>query len=83
MPASKSLLVFVAAALAVLLIPRPGILYVVARSLGQGQKAGVVSVLGLSIELLHVGTAAGGLSVILLTLAMAFGIVKALWGLLT
>lgn len=79
MPASTSLLVFVAAALVVLLIPGPGVLYVVARSLGQGRKAGVVSVLGLSVgALVHVGAAAAGLSAILLTSATAFGIVKAL-----
>jgi threonine/homoserine/homoserine lactone efflux protein len=79
MPASTSLLVFVAAALAVLLIPGPGVRYVVARSLGQGRKAGVVSVLGLSIgALVHVGAAVAGLSVILLTSATAFDIVKAL-----
>ena len=46
---------FVAAALVVLLIPGPGVLYIVARSLGQGQRAGLVSVLGLSAgALVHV-----------------------------
>jgi threonine/homoserine/homoserine lactone efflux protein len=63
----------------VLLIPGPGVLYIVARSLSQGQRAGFVSVLGLSVgALVHVAAATVGLSAILLTSATAFGIVKAL-----
>ena len=79
MPSNASLLGFVAAALVVLLIPGPGVLYVVARSFGQGYRAGVVSALGLSLGVLvHVAAATAGLSAILLTSATAFGIVKAL-----
>ena len=79
MPGSASLLGFVAAALVVLLIPGPGVLYIVARSLSQGQRAGLVSVLGLSAgALVHVAAATAGLSAVLLTSATAFGIVKAL-----
>lgn len=79
MPSSTSLLGFVAAALVLLLIPGPGVLYIVARSLSQGHRAGLVSVLGLSVgALVHVAAATAGLSAILLTSATAFGIVKAL-----
>ncbi len=79
MPGSTLLLAFVAAALVVLVIPGPGVLYVVARSLSQGRRAGLVSVLGLSVgAIVHVGAATVGLSAILLTSATAFGIVKAL-----
>ena len=79
MPGSASLLAFVAAALVVLLIPGPGVLYIVARSLSQGQQAGFVSVLGLSVgALVQVAAATLGLSAILLTSATAFGIVKIL-----
>lgn len=79
MPGTDSLLAFVVAALVVLLIPGPGVLYIVARSLAQGQRAGLVSVLGLSVgALFHVAAAAVGLSAILLASATAFGIVKAL-----
>lgn len=79
MPGSASLLGFVAAALVLLLIPGPGVLYIVARSLGQGRRAGLVSVLGLSAgALVHVAAATAGLSAILLASATAFGIVKAL-----
>jgi threonine/homoserine/homoserine lactone efflux protein len=70
---------FIAAALVVLLIPGPGVLYVVARSVTQGRRAGLASVAGLSFgALVHVVAAAGGLSAILLTSATAFSIVKAL-----
>ena len=79
MPGSASWLGFVAAALVVLLIPGPGVLYIVARSVSQGQRAGLVSVLGLSVgALVHVAAATAGLSAILLTSATAFGVVKAL-----
>ena len=47
--------VFVLAALALLLVPGPAVLYVVARSIEHGRRAGVVSVLGI-----HVGTLADG-----------------------
>jgi threonine/homoserine/homoserine lactone efflux protein len=79
MPGGASLLGFVAAALVLLLIPGPGVLYIVARSLGQGRRAGLVSVLGLSAgALVHVAAATAGLSAILLASAMAFGLVKML-----
>ena len=70
---------FVAAALVVLLIPGPGVLYVVACSVEQGYRAGLVSVVGLSVgALAHVAAAAAGISAILLASATAFGVVKAL-----
>lgn len=79
MPSSTSLLGFVAAALVVLLIPGPAVLYIVGRSLSQGHRAGLVSVLGLSVgALVHVAAATAGLSAILLASATAFGLVKAL-----
>lgn len=79
MPGIVSLTAFVAAALVVLLIPGPGVLYIVARSIGQGQRAGLVSVLGLSAgALVHVAAATVGLSAILLASATAFGIVRIL-----
>jgi threonine/homoserine/homoserine lactone efflux protein len=74
---NTSLLTFVLAALVVLLIPGPGVLYVVTRSLVQGHRAGLISVLGLSTgALVHVVAATVGLSTLLLASATAFGIVK-------
>ena len=79
MPSGPLLLGFIAASVVVLLIPGPGVLYVVARSAAQGYRAGLASVLGLSAgALVHVFAAAAGLSAILLTSATAFGLVKAL-----
>lgn len=76
---STSLLGFIIAALVVLIIPGPGVLYIIARSISQGQRAGLISVLGLSVgALLHVAAATLGLSVILLTSATAFNIIKLL-----
>lgn len=70
---------FVAAALVVLVIPGPGVLYAVSRSAAQGYRAGLVSALGLSLgAFVHAIAAAIGLSAILLTSATAFGIVKVL-----
>lgn len=79
MPENASLLGFVAASLVVLVMPGPGVLYVVACSLVQGQRAGLVSVLGLSAgALVQVAAATAGLSALLLASATAFGVVKAL-----
>jgi threonine/homoserine/homoserine lactone efflux protein len=79
MPTTASLSGFIVAALVVLLIPGPGVLYIVTRSLSQGRRAGLVSVLGLSAgALVHVVAATAGLSAILLASATAFGAVKAL-----
>src|SRR5688500_17468268 len=58
-------------------MPGPAVLYVVTRSVDQGRRAGLVSVLGLQTgTLVHVFGAALGLSAILLTSALAFDIVK-------
>lgn len=70
---------FIIASLVVLVLPGPGVLYVVARSVSQGRRAGLASVVGLSLgALVHVIAAAAGLSALLLTSATAFGIVKML-----
>jgi threonine/homoserine/homoserine lactone efflux protein len=78
-PGGESLLGFMGAALVVLLIPGLGVMYVVARSVNQGTRAGLLSVLGLATgALLHVVAATLGLSAILLASPAAFGIVKIL-----
>jgi threonine/homoserine/homoserine lactone efflux protein len=69
--------VFLLASLAVLLSPGPNVLYVIARSIDQGRKAGVVSVLGLETgTLLQVAAAVLGLSAIGMTSALMFDAVK-------
>ncbi len=69
--------VFLLAALALLLTPGPAVLYIVARSLDQGRRAGLVSVLSIEVgNSVHVLGAALGLSALILSSALAFSIVK-------
>jgi threonine/homoserine/homoserine lactone efflux protein len=76
-PDPSTLGLFVAAALALLLVPGPAVLYIVARSVEQGRSAGLVSVLGVHLgSLVHVAAAAVGLSSLLVSSALAFSVVK-------
>jgi threonine/homoserine/homoserine lactone efflux protein len=74
---TTSLLIFMGASLALLLVPGPAVLYIVARSVDQGRTAGLVSVWGIGVgSLVHVTAAAVGLSALLLQSAVAFMAVK-------
>ncbi|MGN6536818.1 MAG: LysE family translocator, partial [Mesorhizobium sp.] len=76
-PSAGSLGLFVVAALALLVVPGPAVLYIVARSVAQGRRAGFVSDLGIhSATLVHVAAASLGLSALLASSAIAFSIVK-------
>jgi threonine/homoserine/homoserine lactone efflux protein len=76
-PDASTLAVFVLAALALLLVPGPAVLYIVARSVEQGRAAGLVSVVGVHLgSLVHIGAAAVGLSSLLVSSALAFNVVK-------
>jgi threonine/homoserine/homoserine lactone efflux protein len=76
-PDAPTLAVFVAAALTLLLIPGPAVLYIVARSIDRGRSAGLVSTLGIATgSLVHVAAAALGLSSLLVSSATAFEVVK-------
>jgi threonine/homoserine/homoserine lactone efflux protein len=69
--------VFVAAAVVLLVTPGPAVLYITARSVTQGLRAGLVSVLGIETGAsTHVLGAALGLSAVLASSAVAFSIVK-------
>ena len=69
--------VFVLAALALLLVPGPAVLYIVARSMQHGRRAGLVSVLGIHVgSLVHISAATLGLSALVLSSAVAFTAVK-------
>ena len=77
MPDVPTFALFVAAALALLLVPGPAVIYVVARSVEGGRLTGLVSVLGVELgTLLHVVFAAAGLSAIVVSSAVAFSVVK-------
>ena len=77
MPPLSSLIVFVLAALVLLIIPGPAVIYIVTRSVAHGRRAGLASVLGIELATLcHSMAAAFGLSAILLASSMAYNVVK-------
>jgi len=76
-PGATSLGLFVTAALALLLVPGPAVLFIIAQSVAQGRTAGFVSDLGIhAATLVHVAAATLGLSAILASSALAFSVVK-------
>jgi threonine/homoserine/homoserine lactone efflux protein len=77
MPEIRTLALFAPVALGLLIVPGPAVLYIVTRSIDQGRTAGFVSVAGIHVgSLVHVGAAAFGLSAILASSALAFGVVR-------
>src|SRR3989337_1336245 len=77
MPDATTYGLFVAAALALLLMPGPAVFYVVARSVEGGRTTGLASVLGVELgPLVHAAFAAIGLSALLVSSATAFSVVK-------
>src|SRR5436190_20485298 len=77
MPAPSTLGLFAVAALALLIVPGPSVLYIVTRSVEQGRRAGLLSVLGIHTgTLVHIAAAATGLSALLLTSATLFEAAK-------
>ena len=77
MPEPSTLLLFSAAALALIVVPGPAVLYIVAQGIDRGRVAGVVSALGISAGgLVHVLAAAVGLSALIVSSATAFTVVK-------
>ncbi len=76
-PEQGTLVLFAVAALALVVVPGPAVLYVVAQSVEHGRRAGVVSALGIQAGgLVHVLAAAIGLSSLLVSSALAFEVVK-------
>jgi threonine/homoserine/homoserine lactone efflux protein len=77
LPSPHELLLFAPAALVLLLIPGPAVLYILARSLEQGRTAGLVSSTGIASGcLVPVFAAAFGLSALLASSATAYSTVK-------
>jgi len=73
MPDFAHLALFLGAAVVLLIVPGPAVLYITARSIDQGRLAGVVSVLGIAVgTLVHLIAAAVGVSAILMRSALAF-----------
>jgi threonine/homoserine/homoserine lactone efflux protein len=77
MPEPTTILLFAGAALALLVVPGPSVIYIVTRGIHQGRAAAIVSVVGVTTAtLVHTVLAAAGLSAILASSAVAFAIVK-------
>ena len=77
MPDLTHLPLFILASAVLLLTPGPAVLYIIARSVDQGRRAGLVSVGAIEVgNFVHVIAATLGLSAILLSSALAFSVVK-------
>ena len=77
MLSTPTLLAFSGAALLLLIVPGPAVMYIVTRSATQGRTAGLVSVLGIHVgTMVHVVAAVIGLSAVLAASATAFTAVK-------
>lgn len=77
MLSTSTIAVFLVAAGALLLIPGPAVLFIVARGIDQGRRAAIVSALGVETgSLVHISAATLGLSALLVSSATAFSVVK-------
>jgi threonine/homoserine/homoserine lactone efflux protein len=77
MPSLSTLAVFALAALALLAIPGPSVIYITTRSISDGRRAGLASALGVETgTLVHVAAAAIGLSALVASSAAAFETVR-------
>ena len=77
MPSSQSLLLFMTAALALNVTPGPDMLYVIARSTGDGLRAGIASALGIGAgTLVHIAALALGLSALLRAYPLAYDVIR-------
>jgi threonine/homoserine/homoserine lactone efflux protein len=77
MPPTETIMLFMAADLALNVTPGPSIAYVMSRSFGQGRTAGLVSALGVGTgSLVHAIAATLGLSTIVAYSPVAYAVVK-------
>ena len=73
----STLLVFATAAIVILLIPGPSVLYIVSQSVEHGRRAGLLAVLGVHLgTLVHITAATVGLSALLVSSATLFDAVR-------
>ncbi len=77
MPTPEVLIVFLGAVLLLAVTPGPDLLYIAARSAGEGRAAGLASVLGISIGIVgHTAAVSLGLSSLLRAVPLAFEILR-------
>src|SRR2546425_4542385 len=76
-PDSTAIWIFCLAAVALLVIPGPAVLYIVVQSAERGRRVGLASVAGIHLgTLVHVAAATVGLSALIVASAAAFSVVK-------
>jgi threonine/homoserine/homoserine lactone efflux protein len=74
---TQDLLIFVVASLLLVLTPGPNMIYLISRSICQGRKAGVISLLGVVAGFfVHLFAAAAGLTAVFLAVPMAYEALK-------
>ena len=77
MPAPHTLALFMLAALALNLTPGPDMLYVTARSVSDGRRAGIVAALGIGAgTLVHITALALGLAALLAAVPLAYDVLR-------
>lgn len=77
MPTPSTFAAFAAASLALVIMPGPNVLYILARGISQGRVAALISSVGVEAGVcVHVLAAALGLSALIATSAIAFNLVR-------
>lgn len=77
MPSLPALELFAIAAVALIVIPGPAVLYIVSQSVGHGRRSGLAAVAGVELgAFVHVAGAALGVSAIIASSATAFSALK-------
>ncbi|MFF5113155.1 LysE family translocator [Streptosporangium sp. NPDC000509] len=77
MVSPSTLLIFSVASLALVLVPGPNHIYIIARAVSQGRAAGMASALGVEVgTLVHIAAAAAGLSYVIAQSATLFNVIK-------
>ncbi len=77
MPDVSNLLLFIVATITLNVTPGPDMLYVIARSVGQGRAAGIVSALGIAVGcFVHIFAVTFGLASLLIAVPVAYEITK-------
>src|SRR5664279_1684605 len=77
MPTLSALELFAIAALALIVVPGPAVLYIVSQSVGHGRKGGLAAVAGIEVgAFVHVAGAALGVSAVIASSATAFSALK-------
>lgn len=76
-PAPAQLALFLTASLALTLTPGPAVLFIIARSMGQGRRAGLLSVAGIGLgNAVHAAATSLGLAALLASSPLAFTAVR-------